>query len=329
MKIYLQRCKCDWFHQLEDCSKLTKINKEVIKINFQNIGNSKKKKYGVYKLHPNFSMDYFKHIDMKEKAYWLGWLFAEGWMSRQKTGGIRFGVEIDKKEEILINRFTKAINFNIKYKRYPKGTKKVQIRLMNKPFTDNLINQGFIIGRNKSKNIELPDLSSRELYLAFLLGYYDGDGKIRTTRINSGSKKILEQIKNKFKLTNKISMKKSGGAIDGREVHGICYEMGLGRKLFNEMLDNHELSLPRKRIKINANIGRQEKLEENAKRLREFKQEISKEELTKLVWQIPRTKIEEKYKLPDKSIKKLCNELNIEIPPLGYWSKKRFLENSN
>lgn len=195
------------------------------------------------------NLDYFKDINTKEKAYWLGWLFAEGWMSMQKEG-VRFGVEIDRKEEILINRFANTIGFNIKYKKYPKGTNKVRIRFLNKHFTDNLLKHGFIIGRDKSKNIRLPKLEKRELYLAFLLGYFDGDGKIRTARINCGSKKFLEDIKDLFALNNIISKKYSGGPIEGREIRGECYEMGLGRALFNEMLDNYEFSLPNKRIRF-------------------------------------------------------------------------------
>jgi len=181
-------------------------------------------------------------------------------MSRQKNG-IRFGVEIDKKEEILIERFARAIGFNLEYKQYPKNTNKVRIRILNEDFTTNLINQGFIIGRKKSKHIELPYLNDRELYLAFLLGYFDGDGKIGTSRINSGSKKLLEQIKERFNLNYIISLKNSGGPINGREIEGKCYEMGLGKELFNEMLDNYLYSLPRKRIKLELNEERLKKLE--------------------------------------------------------------------
>ncbi|MFW9829145.1 MAG: hypothetical protein ACFFEY_16335 [Candidatus Thorarchaeota archaeon] len=209
-------------------------------------GNIQKKYQHIYRFHPNINLDYFKVIDTKEKAYWLGWLFAEGWLSLQKEG-IRFGVEISIKEEILIDRFINAIGFNPKYKKYRYNTK-VGIRLLNAQFTNNLMKHGFIIGRAKSKSIQLPNLNSEELYLAFLLGYYDGDGKVRTSRINCGSKKFLIQILQLFDLNYKITKKTSGGPIEGREINGVCFEMGLGKDLFNLMLDNYQFSLPRKRI---------------------------------------------------------------------------------
>ena len=114
---------------------------------------------------------------------------------------------------------------------------------------NHLVNHGFIVGKAKSKNIELPRFSSRDLYLAFLLGFFDGDGDQGTSLINSGSKIFLEQIKEYFYLDFKIRQKIStGGYIEGRFVKGSVYRMSLGAKLFNEMLKNYKKSLYRKRI---------------------------------------------------------------------------------
>lgn len=51
--------------------------------------------------------------------------------------------------------------------------------------------------------------------------------------------------------------------------------------------------------------------------------EVSKEELTRLVWEIPTTKIAEKFKVSDKAIEKRCKKLGINKPPRGYWAKKK------
>ena len=105
----------------------------------------------------------------------------------------------------------------------------------------------------KSKIITLPELKNRELYLAFLLGFFDGDGKQGTTRIVTGSINFLKQIKKKFNLQYKIYLKISRGTyIRGKEIKGQGYSMSLGVKLFNEMLDNYKNSLKRKRIPFKA-----------------------------------------------------------------------------
>jgi hypothetical protein len=106
-----------------------------------------------------------------------------------------------------------------------------------------LINHGFVVGKEKSKSIELPHLDSRELYLAFLLGYYDGDGKVGTTIITSGSIRFINQIKQHFNILHKIWRTDS-------EWDGIGYNIYLGMDLMREMLANYKNSLPRKRSNL-------------------------------------------------------------------------------
>lgn len=70
------------------------------------------------KFHPNIKESYFQRIDNKDKAYWLGFLFADGYLDRVSKTVIRLGIEIHQKDEILINRFCKAIGIDINYKSY-------------------------------------------------------------------------------------------------------------------------------------------------------------------------------------------------------------------
>jgi hypothetical protein len=44
----------------------------------------------------------------------------------------------------------------------------------------------------KSKKITLPELKTYDLYLAFLLGYFDGDGETGTSKIHSVSPIFLK-----------------------------------------------------------------------------------------------------------------------------------------
>ncbi|MFX0100425.1 MAG: hypothetical protein ACFFCS_12655, partial [Candidatus Hodarchaeota archaeon] len=55
--------------------------------------------------HPNLKEDYFEKIDTKEKAYWLGVLFADGCIQRYKNKPYAVGLNQHKDESILINRF--------------------------------------------------------------------------------------------------------------------------------------------------------------------------------------------------------------------------------
>jgi hypothetical protein len=51
--------------------------------------------------------------------------------------------------------------------------------------------------------------------------------------------------------------------------------------------------------------------------------DIPKEELAKLVWQVPKTTIAQWYGVSDKAIAKRCQKYGIESPGRGYWAKVR------
>ena len=222
-------------------SKFLKKGDNAIKLieKYENLNIIRKTNDRIYKFHPNIKLDYFLHIDNKEKAYWLGFLYADGFITRLRNN-LRLGLEINKDDEIILDQFCVALGINPKNKRYYKKSNTVRIRITNDIIGHSLIKNGFIVGNTKSKNIELPALKSRELYLAFLLGYFDGDGTTGTSRITSGSKIFLLQISKKFNIENKIYSYKGN------------YKLYLGAKLFNEMLDNYQKSFSKKRIRLSC-----------------------------------------------------------------------------
>ena len=151
--------------------------------------------------------NYFNTIDTVEKAYWLGVLYVEATMETRNQKPYRLGIQIGTDDEILIDRFIKTLDLNPKIKHYREKDNTVYVKFVNKTIVKDLVKWGVV--PRKSKIIELPKLSKRELYLAFLLGYYDGDGKTGTTRIITGSKIFLDQIKKHFDLPYKIYEKNS------------------------------------------------------------------------------------------------------------------------
>ncbi len=49
--------------------------------------------------------------------------------------------------------------------------------------------------------------------------------------------------------------------------------------------------------------------------------EVSKEELERLVWKYPTTKVSKMFGVSDVAISKRCKRLGIPKPPRGYWTK--------
>ncbi|MFW9895271.1 MAG: hypothetical protein ACFFD7_05650 [Candidatus Thorarchaeota archaeon] len=303
---------------------------EVINIieNYENKNNLKESREYIYNFHPKIRLDYFKEINTKEKAYWLGFIYADGGLSYQTKNRnfirFHFGLDIkDKDSRDMVYRLANTLGIEGKFVKPDSRGITLRIMITNNTLARHLNDQGVIIGKKKSKNIVLPNLGSRPLNLTFLLGYYDGDGTEGSTVISSGSKKFLEQIKKKYAIDYDLRYKKSESVINGKIVKGEGWDLALGANLFNEMMRNYEFSMSRKRKIF-------ETPEEKSERMRQLCIDRAKlkinddllEDLKKLVWEVPLYKVAEKYKISISRISEICKKYKIDKPPIGYWKTK-------
>ncbi len=203
--------------------------------------------------HPNLKERFFEKIDTNEKAYWLGFMYADGYIIEEFDNYrtyYRIGLKIKIEDEDLIDRFIRTLYLNSDYKHRYKELQNIEgkfceveyfrIHFANQVMAGDLIEHGVI--PKKSKIIRLPCLNSCELYLSFILGYFDGDGEEGTSRLWSGSREFLEDIKNMFDVPNEIKLRKSN--------IGSAWGLSLAPKLFNAMLDSYKDSMPRKRKRL-------------------------------------------------------------------------------
>jgi len=151
-----------------------------------------------------FNEHYFEKIDTQEKAYWLGFLYADGCVnktslelglqSRDKNHIEKFVVALDATEYLHIKDRTTKVN--------GKKFKSNRVVLNSEIIVNNLINNGCV--RNKSLVIRFPTLEIIPLLLQshFIRGYFDGDGcvgfynnKIAIVDIISNEPFLLEMQK--------------------------------------------------------------------------------------------------------------------------------------
>jgi hypothetical protein len=286
-------------------------------------------------VHPNLVIEYFHTIDAKKKAYWLGFMFADGYITRERNGSMLVRLELSLKDLDVINKFCEDLRLEKSKREYQRhgNTESVGIRFKCRAMSDDLLKQGLMF--RKSARIEYPKLPRRDLELAFLLGYYDGDGRQKSTSITCGNKRFLEGIKSRFSLPYNIVEDSREKEIDGRKIRGTVYWMSLGAELFNEMMKNYQQSMPRKRWHPCDSKEKARRAAEanTSQKIRERKgmqykwRAITKEELNALVQELPLAVIATKYNVHVNSVVKKCEKFCIIRPRgRGYWQKRRSSE---
>jgi len=167
-----------------------------------------------------YDENFFENINTKLKAYWLGFLFADGCV-RDIKGGYVLKIKLSRTDEKHLLYFLQHIGSNQKELRtetsrfkgkngkYYESTGKVLL-INSKKIVKDLIKLG--CSQNKTNTIKFPTIENK-LIPSFILGYFDGDGCITQKNVKnkiyysmtftSGSKQFLEKIKEEL-LKNEI-----------------------------------------------------------------------------------------------------------------------------
>lgn len=142
---------------------------------------------------------YFKIIDTEDKAYWLGFLYADGYINDTKgCSYLELGLSsVDRNHVILFSKYIKS-NHPIKDRtiKYLKkdGTNclSTHIKIYNTKIVNDLIKLGCT--NKKSWSITYPKFLDIEMEPHFIRGYFDGDGSIRKRGVNQYEVNIAGNI---------------------------------------------------------------------------------------------------------------------------------------
>jgi DNA-binding transcriptional regulator WhiA len=154
-----------------------------------------------------FNTQYFRNIDCEEKAYWLGFISADGSISSNKKYGHRMSIELSVVDEHHLEKLSSHINFPGKIRRrhktsFGKNKEFCCLNVSSKTMVLDLIGLG--VTPNKSLSLSMPNIPI-DLYKHFIRGVVDGDGSIGFNNRNgailsicSGSLQFLISIKHIF-----------------------------------------------------------------------------------------------------------------------------------
>lgn len=142
-------------------------------------------KNGTHKRKRNYECDenFFSEINSEEKSYWLGFLYADGYV-RIRRGSNEIKLKLAIKDKCHIENFKKSIKSNSeikesvdrlinKNKTYTSYS--ASLSIYNRKLVNDLITIGCV--NNKTFKIRLPVLSDN-MMSHFIRGYFDGDGCI-------------------------------------------------------------------------------------------------------------------------------------------------------
>ena len=120
--------------------------------------------------------EYFNNIDNEEKAYWLGFIAADGCIYKMSKTAYRLQINLSLIDINHLQKFNECIesDYSITTKNI-NGSDTCTLKIACKQLTDGLMLHG--ITPKKSLTIKMPELEN-ELYRHFIRGYFDGDGCI-------------------------------------------------------------------------------------------------------------------------------------------------------
>lgn len=131
-----------------------------------------------------YNKNYFKEINTPEKAYWLGFLYADGCITRyyknEKLSTMGLELTLQEADKEHLEKFKQALESNVPLSKKIIKDKYMSYRIVIccKSLCEDLINLGCVPQKSLilkfPNNIIVPD----NFISHFIRGYFDGDGGI-------------------------------------------------------------------------------------------------------------------------------------------------------
>lgn len=156
----------------------------------------------------------FENIDTPDKAYWLGVMYSDGFISKTKYTN-KFGLSVAEKDKEWLEKFKEFLGYNGEINTYFTGKTAfkpnlpyVRLLIGNNKIVSDLEKNGVVEQKTKKIN-KIPNIDFID---DFIRGYIDGDGSLAQRLPHfaiSGNKDFLLDIANYFKLPYYLYQDKS------------------------------------------------------------------------------------------------------------------------
>jgi hypothetical protein len=167
-----------------------------------------------------YNKNYFNKIDTPTKSYWLGVLYADGYVTTHNRWGLQLCIE----DLNHIQKLLDCIESNIIPKIQEKNnTKSCSFQINNSTMYNDLISNGVV--RNKTTLLEFPnsDILLPKYISHFIRGFFDGDGCVTYS-----NKDFIRKDRNN-KISNRLR----------KSVFFVCKSESFIKKLKDVLKDNN------------------------------------------------------------------------------------------
>jgi len=195
----------------------------------------------------NLNHEFFKVINTREKAYWLGFLLADGNICNNVIS-----LQLSKKDLDHLKLFQKTFLAE-KYKiQFRKTQDTCVISFKSKYLANDLISHG--VTPRKSLTAEFPVGVPDELISAVIRGIFDGDGHVTICNNRpqygfTGTYKLLNSIQKFLNVNTKISKRKNANCYQF-----VCNKEENFMKFYNYIYKDATTHLSRKKQRFDELI---------------------------------------------------------------------------
>lgn len=212
---------------------------------------------------------YFENIDCSDKAYFLGLIYADGWIVyNPKVATYELGIQLQSSDKHILESLNNAlggvhkISHTAPKEKEIKGVKTISkdqdaLRVYSKKIVNDLMSLNIV--PNKTKHSAYPSVPD-EYFFDFLRGYIDGDGCYYFDKLNNCEISIT--------CSNEEPLKWISGKLEHYNIHSFvykeydtkyrlyCYRRNDVEKLISKMFySSNILYLKRKYDKIKSHIN--------------------------------------------------------------------------
>lgn len=147
------------------------------------------------------NQDFFNKIDSEEKAYWLGFIYADGSLTKRERNQKSLVIELSQKDLDHLEKFAKIFNSNVKTYEQKKSC---MVTVTSKKIWEDIQKYNVFPNKTYIENLVLIKIN-KKYKKHFIRGFFDGDGNFSNNQkiisFNSKNIKILQEISDYFQET--------------------------------------------------------------------------------------------------------------------------------